>query len=203
MVFGGAWWLVLLAADTHPEPSWTTLSSSGGYVLEQRAVKDSDFFEYRVSTDVELPVSTLCDGIFEWASMGRDHAMLLSRRLLEESADARVVYDQIQAPGPVAPRDFAFSMHRQRGRDGSCRIEVALCNDKAPPLAQGWVRLTRLRSHWDLEPRPRGAHVTYWLFSEPGGSIPPVLVHGSQRDAALDTVKRAIRLLMRDGTRGR
>src|SRR5690242_8567489 len=90
--------LLLLGADT----GWTQLSKQDGYVLERRAVANSSFYEYRVSTDTDVSLRTLCDEAFEWGSVSTDHDQLKERRLLEDHGDTRVTYDQISTPPPVA-----------------------------------------------------------------------------------------------------
>ena len=37
-----------------------------------------------------------------------------------------------------------------------------------------------------------GSKLTYTLFSDPGGSIPSILVHGSQKKAARDAALQAL-----------
>lgn len=189
--------LLLLSAD----PSWQQLGLFDGLKLERRPVQGAPYYEYRVTGDTDVSVGALCDGVYEWGSVSKDHDELKDRRLLEDHGDLRITYDQIRTPAPVAPRDFAFAIKRDRRADGTCKVEFYTVNEKAPPLQNGWVRLARLKGHWFFEPRDGGTHITYYLYSDPGGSLPAPLVHGSQRDAALNTVKKGIRL-SRDGATG-
>jgi hypothetical protein len=189
--------LMFLCAD----PSWQPMSKSDGLTLERRTVAGNPYYEYRVTTDTDVSVNALCDGVFEWGSVSKDHEELKNRRLLEDQGDLRITYDQLSTPAPVAPRDFAFAMKRDKRPDGTCRVDFYTVNEKAPPLQPGWVRLAKLNGHWFFEPKPGGTHVTYHLFSDPGGQLPAALVHGSQRDAAVNTVKKGIRLA-REGSAG-
>ena len=189
--------LLLLGAD----PEWTELSKKDGFLVERRAVTNSSYYEYRVTTDTDVTVGPLCDCAFEWGSVSKDHEQLKDRRLLEDNGELRVTYDQIATPPPVATRDVAFTVKRDRRPDGTCRVDFFSTNEKAPPLPPGWVRVNKLKGHWYFEPRASGTRVTYYLFNDPGGSLPPALVHGSQRKAALDTVKKGIRL-SREGLAG-
>ena len=61
--------------------------------------------------------------------------------------------------------------------------------------------MTKLKGQWSFEPREGKTHVVYYLFSDPGGQLPAAFVHGSQRDAALNTVKKGIRI-SREGASG-
>jgi len=48
-----AWWVVVALVLLQPDPGFTTLSKADGYLLERRPVRDSAFYEYRVSVDLD------------------------------------------------------------------------------------------------------------------------------------------------------
>jgi hypothetical protein len=182
--------MLLLAAD--PEPAWKKESAPDGVTLESRPVKDSAFYEYRAQADTEATPTALCDAIFEWGSVSKDHDQLKARTLLADLGESRVVYDQLDPP-VVSCRDFAFTVSRDRRADGSCRLDFSPSNDKAPKSPDGWVRMEKLKGSWTFEPKPDGkTHVTYQLWADPAGAIPAVFVHGSQREAAVTTLKKGI-----------
>ncbi len=195
MIFSIA--LVVMAAD----PGWKEVVRQAGFLVERREVGNERYYEYRVTTDTDVSVGALCDGVYEWGSVGTDHEHLKNRHLLEDHGDWRVTYDTIVTPAPVATRDVAFTMKREKKADGTCDVDFFSTNEKAPPLPKGWVRLAKLKGRWHLEPRPGGTHITYTLYTDPGGSVPAGLVHSSQRDAALSTVKKGIRV-SREGATG-
>ncbi|MBK7861147.1 MAG: hypothetical protein IPJ65_21555 [Archangiaceae bacterium] len=179
----------LLAAE--PEP-WKRESAPEGVTLESRPVKDNAYYEYRAQADTDAPVAALCDAIFDWGSVSKDHAQLKARTLLEDHGEYRIVYDQLDPP-VVSCRDFAFTVKRERRDDGSCRLDFYPTNEKAPASPSGWVRMEKLKGSWLFEPRGEGkTHVTYQLWADPAGAIPAVFVHGSQREAAVETLKKGI-----------
>jgi hypothetical protein len=181
--------LALLAAE--PEP-WKKESAPDGVTLESRPVKDSAFYEYRAQADTDASVVALCDAVFEWGTVSKDHQQLKSRTLLEDHGDSRIVYDQLDPP-VVSCRDFAFTVRRDRREDGSCRLEFSPSNEKAPKSPDGWVRIEKLKGSWTFEPKGEGkTHVTYQLWADPAGAIPAVFIHGSQREAAVETLKKGI-----------
>jgi hypothetical protein len=183
--------LIILLLSAEPE-EWKKESAPDGVTLESRPVKDSAFYEYRAQADTDAAVSALCDAIFDWGSVSKDHAQLKNRTLLEDLGEKRIVYDQLDPP-VVSCRDFAFTVARDRRADGSCRLEFFPTNEKAPKLPDGWVRMEKLKGSWTFEPREGGkTHVTYQLWADPAGAIPAVLVHGSQREATVETLKKGI-----------
>jgi hypothetical protein len=177
--------LVLLTADA----PWKVESTREGVTLESRPVEGSSFYEYRATADATASVESLCDGVYEWASTSTDHPHMTSRKVLEDQGDSRIVHDTLDPP-VVSRRELTFQITRTHPSDGVCVIEYHARNDKAPKLADGYVRIEKLRGGWRLEPLPNGkTRVTYTLFADPGGSIPAVFVHGTQRDAIVQTVK--------------
>lgn len=180
--------MVLLAADAE----WKREAAPDGVTLESRPVKDSAFYEYRAQADTDAPVPALCDAVFDWGTVSKDHQQLKARTLLEDHPDSRIVYDQLDPP-VVSCRDFAFTVTRDRRADGSCRLDFFPTNEKAPRSPDGWVRMEKLKGSWTFEPRGGGkTHVTYQLWADPAGSIPAVFVHGSQLAAAVETLKKGI-----------
>lgn len=182
---------LLLSADGR---DWRAVPQRDGTLLEQRELPGSPYYEFRVTVDTDVSPGALCDGLYEWNSTSKDHEQLKSRRMLEDLGDLRIVYDEIATPSPVAPRDSVFKLKRERRPDGYCKLTFAKTNEKAPPLPSGFVRLERLSGYWELTPRPGGTHLVYVIHSDPGGGLPSHLVSGPQRDAALKTVQKGIRL---------
>jgi hypothetical protein len=179
-------WLFLLAAPA-PEVPWEVVGTEGGVRLESRPVATSGCLEFRVTTTTPLSVETLCTAIFEWGSKGTDYPDLKHRTLLADGTDERVSYDQIEQP-IVSNRDYAMTVRRVREGD-QCRIRFRATNEKAPPRPEGWVRIEKLWGSWTFTPTDGGTELVYTLFADPAGSIPAVLVRGSQREAALNSVR--------------
>lgn len=184
--------LILLLLHADPAPEWKPESAPDGVSLESRPVKDSAFYEYRAQADTDTPAGTLCDTVFEWGTTSKDHAQLKARTLLDDAPDRRVVYDQLDPP-IVSCRDMVFVVARDRRADGSCRLDFFPTTEKAPKPPDGWVRMEKLKGSWTFEPKAGGkTHVTYQLWADPAGSIPALFVHGSQREAAVETLKKGI-----------
>ncbi|MBK7863485.1 MAG: hypothetical protein IPJ65_33765 [Archangiaceae bacterium] len=179
---------MLLTADAN----WEPVSSADGVSLARQVVPNNPYFNYRATTDTDVTVDALCEGTYDWGSVSKDHEELKSRQVLEDHGDTRVVYDQVKTPPTVPPRDFAFTVKRIKKSDGSCKVEFFTSNEKAPPLQKGWVRLSAVKGYWLFEPTATGTHLTYELFSDPGGHLPAMLVHGPQQGAVVKSVQKGI-----------
>lgn len=170
---------------------WEKVSSEDGVLLEKRKVEGTGSLEFRVTTSTPTPVDALCEAIFDFATRGKDTAGLTSRKELSSEPDERVVYDQFNQK-VVSNRDYTITVRRSRPKPGECRIRFWATNDKGPKLADGWVRIEKLYGGWTFTPGERNTTVVYSVFVDPGGSVPSFFANGSQRDAALATVKQAM-----------
>lgn len=155
-------------------------------------MKGSDFFEYRAEVSTSHPVPALCEAIYDWGTKNPDQGMTTLNKVLEDRGDVRVVYNQVSAP-VVAKRDYVMTVVRERLPDGNCRIRFRATNELAPAKPDGFVRMNKMWGEWLLESKGEGSSkITYTLFSDPAGSVPPFLVHGSQRSATRDSAARAL-----------
>lgn len=177
--------LLLLQAS----PDFTKVQETDGVLIESRAVRGSDMVELRLTTTTTKSPGSLCDAAFGDGKFDPEEPDLKARKIISESADERVTYDQISPP-IVSNRDYAVRAKRIRAEDGGCKMVFEAANEVAPSKPSGWVRITKLRGEWKFEPGAEGkTHVTYTIFTDPGGSIPAFMVEGSRRKFALQWMK--------------
>lgn len=172
--------------------AWKPVDVDGALTVEKRAIADSAFNEYRISTTTELSVELLCSTVFEWGTKGNDSPSVKLSKLLKDGPDERVVYTQIEQP-LISNRDYAMTVRKASAPNGGCRIRFKATNDQAPAAPEGFVRMEHLWGGWDFEPLPGGAtKLTHFLFADPGGSVPTFLVHGGQKNSAKKSVLMAL-----------
>jgi hypothetical protein len=170
---------------------FSAVETAGGRTLSARPVPGSPFKEYRVQGLAPYAPGPLCAFIFDWGTREGDGPGITHHALLVDGAAERVVYQQISQP-IVSKRDFAFTSVHLPGDGGPCRVRFRITNALAPPRPEGFVRMERMWGEWVVESKPGGSQVTYTLFSDPGGSIPPFLVHGPARDATVGAFARML-----------
>ncbi len=170
-------------------PEFTKVEEAEGVVIEARSVTGSQLVELRLTTTTTKSPSSLCDAAFGDGKFDPTEPDLKSRRILSESPDERVTYDQIDPPA-VANRDYAVRAKRIRSSPNSCRVTFEAANEVAPTKPSGWVRITKLRGEWRFERRADGkTEVSYLVFTDPGGSIPVFMIEGNRRKFALKWMK--------------
>lgn len=179
-----------LALLLHAGPAeFTRVDETDGMLIESRPVAGSDLVELRLTTTTRKSPGSLCDAAFGDGKFDPEEPDLKSRKIISESADERVTYDQINPP-VVSNRDYAVRAKRIRTSDDSCRMTFEAANEVAPSKPSGWVRITKLRGEWKFE---RGAdgktQVTYLVFTDPAGSIPAFMIEGNRRKFAVKWMK--------------
>jgi hypothetical protein len=178
---------LLLAAD-----EWEKLEEKDGVTLEIRAVTGKKFDEIRVSMHTALPVLKLCDAIWGTGTFDSEEPGLKARKLLEDKGSERVVYDQIATP-IVSDRDYTVRSRRLEDKGtGVCQVFFESRNELGPPVTKEYVRIPIVYGSWTFEPASGGTDITYFIYSDPGGSIPPFMAKGAQRSAAKKWMKMAL-----------
>jgi START domain len=192
--------LALLAAAD----DWKRVDTIDGIAIDSRPVKGSHVVELKLTASASAPVDRLCDEAFGPGKFDPEEPDLKSRKVLEESADSRVTYDQINPP-LVSQRDFAVRATRVRLEGGVCEMRFAAANELAPKSPPGFVRIEKVSGYWRFEPTAEGkSRITYVVHADPAGAIPPFLIEGTRRAFAVRWVKlisaRAARPLADAGT---
>ncbi|MBS1151254.1 MAG: hypothetical protein H6Q89_2952 [Myxococcaceae bacterium] len=179
--------LLLLALAA--EPTWTKLDTVDGIEVSSREVPGEKLVELKLTAQASASVEKLCEAAFGKATLDPREPDITTRKLISQSANERVTYEQISAP-VVSDRDYAVRATRQFGANGSCRMRFEVANDLAPPVPDGFVRIEKLKGYWDFEPGANGStRASYLIFTDPAGAIPTVFVEGPRRKTALKWFK--------------
>lgn len=171
---------------------FSVVQNVDGVKVEERPVDGSNFKELRFTATSSRPAQQLCDAVFGDGSLSKEEAKTVKRKVLKESANERVTYDQRQAP-IVSQRDYAVRWKKVAKSDGSCAVLFETANELAPPLADGWVRVAKIRGSWTFVPRGEKTEIEYVSYSEPGGDIPAFMSEGPRRNLELDVVKTLLK----------
>jgi hypothetical protein len=182
---------LLVAMASGAEPAFSVVDNSDGIVLESRPVDGSKFPEFRATVTSPKPARALCQAAFDESRAPSSAPEVKSRKVISESADERVDYDQLTAP-LVSDRDYTWRMKRTRAADGSCRIDFSTANDLAPPLPSGVVRIDVVRGAWTFTPDGTNTKVVYTVYTDPGGSLPAFIVVNGEQRSVLKSVKRIL-----------
>ena len=181
---------VMVAMLISAEPAaWKKVEEADGITIESRPVEGSSLVELRLTQEVKADAMRLCDEVFGTGKFDSEEPDLKSRKVLQQSENERVTYDQMQPP-IVSNRDFAVRAKRERRDDGSCTMSFALANELAPKAPEGYVRLAMLKGYWTFTPSGGGkTKLIYVVHSDPGGSIPAFMMEGTRRKIAVKWIQ--------------
>ena len=180
--------------DVDAPGGWTTYATKDGVTLERRRPEGSRFYEHRAFVDVAgVQPARAADEIWRSIRSG-DMDSLKHRDVLSERPDELVIYDQIRTP-VVSDRDYTVVVRRFTA-GARVWFQCTTANDRGPPPAPGFVRITVVEAGWFVEPDGHGGtRLGYFAYSEPGGSVPAFLVRGAQADRSVADVVRMVKRL--------
>ncbi len=182
--------IALLLVVLAQPPEWRHDRTVDGLTLDLRAVQNSKYDELRITTTVPGDLQRMCDAIFAKGVGEKVEGSFKKRTILKETDTERWAYEQVALP-IVSDRDYVVHVKlEQPASTGRCEVSFQTEDDPDHPVAPGHVRLACVRGSWTVIPTADGKlSITYLVFSDPGGDIPPFLVHGGQRNAALEFLR--------------
>jgi hypothetical protein len=178
------------------DEGWKPIGEKEGVVYEKRAVPGSKYFEHRARLTIPLPPDQVMAALWDNIT-GKDlPPTTKSRKVLKQSPDEVVVYDEIAAP-VVKDRDVTLRLWKRKLEGGAQALRFEATTEYGPPPDPRYVRLTAVRGAWILVPADGGkaTHATYVCYSEPGGSIPASFVRGAQEEQVPRDVHRLLKRL--------
>ena len=190
-VFAFAALVASFSGTAGADDGWRTLHDRDGVTLERRPVEGSRYYEYRVHAHTTVSPQVAIERL--WDGIGNERSPTVKRRTVVSRADDElVVYDQIHA-AVVSDRDVTIRIRRSGNAAHGFDITFESTSDMGPPPAAGYVRLSKVRGSWRIEPAADGgSNIAYRCYSEPGGAIPAFLVRGAQQDSTLDEFERVL-----------
>lgn len=193
--------LVQFSDRDNATAGWRANLSKDGVTLEKREVAGSSYYEYRAVVDVAVDPIRAAEEV--WAAVrGGDMESLKHRKMLRESDQELIIYDQIRTP-VVSDRDYTIRVRRvyDSGRRRT-QVRAETANELGPPPVHGYVRVPIIRAGWMIEPNEQGGtRLTHYAYSEPGGLVAAFLARGAQADRSLADVLRMIHRLRRRAAR--
>ena len=175
------------------EEPWQRVTVRDGVTVERRPVAGSKIDETRATVSTSLSPAQLFAVLWDRRAYKEFVPYIKYEEILSDSGSEVLVYDQVHVP-LVSDRDYVV---RVRSRIDAAsqvhRIDFHSDDPAGPPQAPGHIRVRNIRGGWELRPTTGGgSEVTYWMHSDPGGSIPGWIVNLVQKKE----VPKYIRLML-------
>jgi len=179
-------------------PSFLFAQNTDGWVFknEKEGVKvyyrkTSDVYELKLITSLKVSLSglvTLLSEVENYPKWG--YKVTESRELKKISAQETYYYSRLDFPWPLDDRDIV--VHSKMVQDPVTRRVTATSKAMPDYLAsnKGVVRMRNAHTTWTLLPGPGGwTYVEYYIYSDPGGSLPDWLVNMALDVGPRETIK--------------
>lgn len=179
--------------------NWELANETDGIKIFTRAKDGSSVREVKAMGEIDAPADRVFKVIGDYDHYTEFMPYMRESKVIAREGKTTFIYGYV-APPVVSNRDYTLKMVDESigGDSPMYKVSWTPANDKGPPPRGGTVRLTINTGSWTLEPTEDGkTYATYYLYTDPGGSIPTFLVNKANRDSLPDLVK-AVRKRVKD-----
>ncbi len=165
-------------------------TTKDGIEISRRAGRTSGYYEYKFVA--ESPVGPEQLEQFVWKSFQTAEKPVKKRTFLVNKSDEVVFHDLISVP-VVSNREYTMRIVRKKDQE-SRRFEFRTAPELGPPQTPDYVTMAIVFGCWEIRPgEDGGSKVTYTVYSEPGGSVTPLIVRGPQLKEATSDFRRTLK----------
>ena len=179
-----------------------------GWVLknEKDAVKvfyrkTSDVYELKLATSLKAPLSGvvhLFDEVQNYPTWG--YKIAESRLLKRVSPTEMYYYSKLDFPWPMSDRDVILHTKLEQDPKTGAVMSVSSAVPDYLPEVKDVVRVRKANTKWTLIPGAGGwLYAEYYLYSDPGGSIPDWAINMALDVGPRETVK-SMRKILKEST---
>lgn len=156
----------------NPNP-WEEVADENDVKVWTRDVPNSSILEIKAVTITRATPERIWAVLQDVAAYPQFMPYVQDTRIISTFAGGHYEYQFIDPP-IVDERDYTLRIDYQVNANSGVRTRTWRAqNDKGPKKREDAVRVEVNRGSWTLEPLPKGrTRVTYYLFTDPGGSIP-------------------------------
>lgn len=193
--------LTILLAEPSSQQKWEVAAREDGVTVYARERKDTGVQEMKATGLINAPPEKVWKAIRDYDNYTKTMPYTEVSKIVSREQGDKVlyVYSVINAPF-VDKRDYVIKLtDESKWQDGKGYLKVTWteANDRAPKKKDDVVRVKINDGYWLLEPREEGkkTFATYYVYTDPGGSMPRWLVNKANSSAVPDVfehVKKAV-----------
>lgn len=173
------------------EYPWALRIKDDGVTVYTRPVEGSAMIEFQADIIVDAPIEKVIPlfedvkGLTVWY-----HQCIQAQLIKDEDPNDKLVYIVLNLPWPVAKRDSVFRRHRSDDpATGAITYTISALPNEIPKK-RGRIRVQKIDSVWRFTPQPDGTTAIYFQqHSDPGGSLPSMLVNQLVKDIPYNTLR--------------
>ncbi|MBM4378600.1 MAG: hypothetical protein FJ086_04760 [Deltaproteobacteria bacterium] len=186
--------LLVLTADPGGT-GWEKDAESDGVTIFARKQKGAEVREMKAEGLINAPPMAVWKAIRDYDNYKKTMPYTAESRVISQDAGGKTTlfYSVVNAP-LVDKRDYFIKLLDQSDwKDGKGYLKVtwSAVQDPGTPEREGFVRVRINDGMWLLEPRGDGGQTfaTYWVYTNPGGSIPNWIADRANGTAVPDVFK--------------
>lgn len=171
-----------------PGANWQKASSKGAGVVWTRVVPGTAIKEVKLETIIDAPVEQVWSTIKQVEHYTTFMPYVDEIEVFEsEVKDGDYVYHRVNPP-LVSKRDYTLLIVNEEDvKKGHYYRYWTQKNEFGPEPLKGIVRLVICDGSWELTATEDGkTQATYWLYTDPGGSIPAWLANKANTSGLFD-----------------
>jgi hypothetical protein len=188
-------------------PSFIAAQDTNGWIFknEKEGVKvyyrkTSDVYELKLITSLKVSLSglvTLLSEVDNYPKWG--YKVSESRELKKISEWETYYYSKLDFPWPLDDRDIVVRSKMEQDPVTRRITATSVSEPDYIPANKGVVRMRNAHTSWTLLPGPGGwTYVEYYIYSDPGGSLPDWLVNMALDVGPRETIKNIRNFVLQD-----
>lgn len=153
--------------------------------------KTSDIYELKLITSIKSSLSGLVTLLSEVENYpGWGYKVAESRLVSQASDKESVYYSKLDFPWPLDDRDIIMHNHIVQDPISRKIVATSVAVPATLPENNGVVRIKTAKTKWTIVPGQGGwLYVEYYIYSDPGGSLPDWLVNMAIDVGPRETIK--------------
>ena len=181
------------------ENDWKLKSEKNGVKVFYR--KTSDIYELKLATSIKVPLSgivRLFDEVEKYPTWG--YKVSEARLLKRVSPTEMYYYSKIDFPWPMSDRDLVLHTRLEQNTHSNAITSTSVAVSGWVPEKKDVIRIKNANTKWTLIPGEGGwLYVEYYLYSDPGGSIPDWAINLALDVGPRETVKQ-MKVILKETT---
>lgn len=184
--------LMVVLADAPKNDGWEVAAQEDNLTVYARDRKDTSVREMKAVGTIDAPPEKVWKALRDYDHYSKNMPYTeVSKIVAREGGDKVIWFYSVVNTPIVAKRDYCIKLtdvSKWDGGKGYLKVIWTASNDKAPPKQEDVVRVTVNDGYWLLEPADGGkkTKATYYVFTDPGGSLPKWLVNKANSSAVPD-----------------
>ncbi|MEC9071115.1 MAG: START domain-containing protein, partial [Myxococcota bacterium] len=155
------------------KPAWEEVTKKKGVTVYNREIEGSGLREVKAVGIVNFPAEHIYKVVSDVDNYVEYMPYLTKVEVVKRTENHVIAYHQFDAP-LVDARDYTLKLTwTEDAEKGRYKRSWRTANKQGPGPKKGFVRVDLCNGSWTVQALgPNKSRVTYWLHTDPGGSVP-------------------------------